>query len=68
VGVVDVEDFVELALADSLKRPSPHGFMDRVSRFFSTPDPDHKVTAAIGVAHFNRPSYALTLIATMEEV
>jgi hypothetical protein len=68
VGVVDVEDFVELALADSLKEPTPHGLVERVRRFFSSPDSDHKVAAAIGVAHFNRPSYALTLAATMEQV
>lgn len=68
VGIVDVEDFVQLAINDGLKLPTPHGFVQRMSRFFSTPDSAHRVDAAIGAAEGKSPYYALTADAGLDKV
>ena len=52
VGVVDVEDFVQLALSDGLKLATPHGFFEKLGRVLAPrPDFAHRVDSAIGAAH-----------------
>lgn len=66
VGVVHVEDFVELALTDGLKESTPRGILARLGRLVGGPDEDHRVASVVGAAH--RTLHGLLATATMRQV